>query len=203
MLASRTVSHADFLPVVRVLTPRTSRTSRNACVWHASRASAATTSAFRRTTLPWVAVRGEAQTCEQQTCLRSASLGFEQCMYGVPCSSSAIHSSSSARPVVPRCAVRTARPRLACVRRYVQYVEPRGKLPCASGTYSTRRVGGYAYELWLNVSEYPAREERVNTERDSPTAIGRGPARVHSSLSSLVSITSRPQTFAPASSTST
>ena len=80
MFASRKVSHANFLLVVRVLTPRTSHTSRNACVWRASRASAATTSAFRRTTLPWVAVRGEAQTCEQLTCLRSASPGFEPCM---------------------------------------------------------------------------------------------------------------------------
>ena len=42
-----------------------------------------------------------------------------------------------------RYAVGTARPRLVRVRRYVQYVEPRGKLPCASGPYSPYvRYGG-------------------------------------------------------------
>ena len=46
-------------------------------------------------------------------------------------------------PTVPRHAVGTARPRLVRVRRYVQYVEPRGKLPCASGPYSPYvRYGG-------------------------------------------------------------
>ena len=44
---------------------------------------------------------------------------------------------------MPRHAVGTARPRLVRVRRYVQYVEPRGKLPCASGPYSPYvRYGG-------------------------------------------------------------
>eukprot|EP00964_Phaeocystis_antarctica_P037840 scaffold21634_cov63-Phaeocystis_antarctica.AAC.2 len=41
-----------------------------------------------------------------------------------------------------RYTVRTARPRLVRVRRYVQHVEPRGRRPRASGTYSTQEVPG-------------------------------------------------------------
>eukprot|EP00964_Phaeocystis_antarctica_P017120 scaffold9445_cov59-Phaeocystis_antarctica.AAC.3 len=42
-------------------------------------------------------------------------------------------------PVVPRYAVRTARPRLDAYG-VPQYWAPRGKLPCASGTYSTQEA---------------------------------------------------------------
>ena len=41
----------------------------------------------------------------------------------------------------PRYTVRTARPRLVRVRRTYSSACPRGKLPCASGTYSTQEAG--------------------------------------------------------------
>eukprot|EP00964_Phaeocystis_antarctica_P075127 scaffold46317_cov70-Phaeocystis_antarctica.AAC.2 len=44
------------------------------------------------------------------------------------------------RPVVPRYAVLTARPRLVCVGRAYSSACPRGKLPCACGTYSTQEA---------------------------------------------------------------
>eukprot|EP00964_Phaeocystis_antarctica_P121757 scaffold85425_cov70-Phaeocystis_antarctica.AAC.2 len=59
------------------------------------------------------------------------------------CSSnrSSRRSAKPVSPVVPRYMVRTARPRFVRVRRTYSSACPQGKLPCASGTYSTQEAG--------------------------------------------------------------